>query len=75
MKWTPKNLAIAAAAVVIAGWYVKRQAGAVVAEVGQAVNPVNQDNIFNRGFNAVYGSVTDGKGSLGTDLYDWLNDE
>jgi hypothetical protein len=38
--------------------------------VGQAVNPVNPENVFNRGFNALYGAVTDGKGTAGTDIAD-----
>jgi len=70
MKWTPKNLAIAAAAVVVTSWYLKKKAGEAVADVGQAVNPVNPENVFNRGFNALYGAVTDGKGTAGTDIAD-----
>jgi hypothetical protein len=75
MKWTPKTVAVAAGVLLLGSWYVKRQAGEAVAAVGQAVNPVNPENVFNRGFNAVYGAVTDGKGTAGTDLYDWWNDE
>jgi hypothetical protein len=75
MKWTPKTVAVAAGVLLLGGWYVKRQAGEAVAEVAQAVNPVNRENVFNRGFNALYGAVTDGKGTAGTDLYDWWNDE
>lgn len=73
MKWTPKNVAIAAGVVVLAGWYLKNKAGQAVEKVGNAVNPVNHDNVFNRGWNAIYGAVTDGKGTLGTDIADWIN--
>jgi hypothetical protein len=75
MKFTPKTVAIAAGVVLLGSWYVKRQAGDAVAAVGQAVNPVNPENIVNRGFHGVYDVFTDGKGTLGTDLYDWWNDE
>ncbi|MDX1800396.1 MAG: hypothetical protein R3303_05650 [Marinobacter sp.] len=68
--WSPKNVAIAAAVVVIGGWYLKRQATEVIKDTAQAVNPVNHDNVFNSGFNALYGAVTDGKGTLGTDTAD-----
>lgn len=49
----------------------KAKAGA--AAVGQAVNPINRDNIVNRGFSAIYDVFTDGKGTLGTDLYELIH--
>lgn len=54
-------------------WYLKNKATETVKDVGEAVNPVNQDNIFNRGFNGLYGAVTDGEGTLGTDIADFFH--
>lgn len=73
MNWTPRNVAITAGLGLLAVWYIKRQAGAAVEQAAQAVNPVNHDNVFNRGANAVWGAVTDGQGTIGTDIYDWLH--
>lgn len=44
-----------------------------IAAVGTAVNPVNPNNIINRGFHSVYNVLTDGQGSLGTDIYDFFH--
>jgi len=73
MKWTPKTVAIAAAVVVVGGWYLKKKAGETIQEVGQAVNPTNPDNVINQGFNSVYQSVTGSEGTLGTDLADFFH--
>lgn len=73
MNWTPKTVAITGAVVVLGAWYLKRQAGQALADAGQAVNPTNHDNVFNRGFNGLYQSVTGSGGTLGTDLADWIN--
>lgn len=73
MKWTPKTVAIAAAVVVVGGWYLKKKAGETLQEVGQAVNPTNPDNVINQGFNSVYKSVTGSEGTLGTDLADFFH--
>lgn len=52
------------AAVAIAGLYLigRKIAGEVTEaakDVGEAVNPLNHDNVFNRGFNAATGAVLD----------------
>ena len=73
MKWTPKTVAIAAAVVVVGGWYLKRQATETVKEAANAVNPTNPDNVINQGFNSVYQSVTGSRGTLGTDLADFFH--
>lgn len=54
-------------------WYLKHKAGQAVTQAAQAVNPTNQNNIFNQGFNTLYQDVTGSKGSLGTDLAGWMN--
>lgn len=73
MKWTPKTVAITAGVVVIGAWYIKRKAGKAITEAGQAVNPVNRENIFNRAFNGVYGAVTGSEQPAGTDLGQWAS--
>ena len=40
---------------------------------GTAINPVDQDNIFNRGFNGLFRGVTGSEGTLGTELADFFN--
>ncbi len=37
---------------------------------GHAVNPMNNDNIINQGFESIYQGVTGSTGSLGGDIYD-----
>lgn len=36
-------------------------------------NPASQNNLANRGFNSLYQDVTGSKGTLGTDIYNWLH--
>jgi len=71
---TPKSTLIVAGVAVIGLWYLKGRTVEAIKDVGQAVNPVNPENIFNQGFEAVYGAVTDGKGTPGTDLADWSDE-
>ncbi|MGA9853409.1 MAG: hypothetical protein WBR15_10840 [Gammaproteobacteria bacterium] len=39
----------------------------------EALNPFNNGNIINNGFNSAYQSLTGSSGTLGSDLYDLLN--
>lgn len=74
MTWTPKNVAIAAAVAVVALYLIKRQAAETVADVGQAVNPVNPGNVFYGGVNAVGEALTgDESFSLGSWIYDQVH--
>lgn len=72
--------AVAVVAAVLLYVVGKKLAGAApgaVAAVGQAVNPVNPDNVFASGVNAVGGAVS-GRGaewSLGSWVYDVFHDE
>lgn len=53
------------------GKYMINDAGeSVVETVNQNLNPTEQTNLANRAFNAVYSGGLDGKGTLGTDIYD-----
>lgn len=55
-------------------WYTKAKAVEVVKDAGQAINPVNPDNIFNSGVNSVLQAVTgEEHATLGTKIYEWLH--
>ena len=72
-KWTPKNVMIVGGAALVVAWYLQSKARETVAAVGHAVNPVNQDNVFNSWFNSAYRAVTGSSGTAGTDIAGWLN--
>lgn len=61
---------------VIAGllvlWYLKSRAGEVAEKAVEAVNPADQENLANRGFNWLYQTVTGSEGTAGTDLAGWM---
>lgn len=45
-------------------------AGEVIADVGEALNPFNNDNVINTTFTDYYRMITGSTGTLGTDIYD-----
>ena len=52
-------------------FYAKHKAAQAVDDIGQAINPVNQDNIFASGVNAVGAKLSGNKHwSLGSWIYD-----
>lgn len=56
-------------------WYTKRQAEEAVESVGSAINPVNPDNIFNRGVNALGEAITgDEHWTLGGAIYEAVHE-
>lgn len=58
----------------IALYYAKKQASEALTSVGDAVNPISQDNIFNQGANSVVEVLTgDENQTLGGWLYDIFN--
>ena len=66
-----KHLIIgAAAAGLVLGFAIWKGAGKAAAAVGEAVNPMNDQNLVNQGANAFYRLIADSDGSIGTDLYD-----
>ena len=52
---------------------ITRKAGQVVADVGTAINPLNQNNVFNSAFNATTKAVTGSDMTLGSKIYELLN--
>ena len=52
-------------------WYTKRQAAKALEVVGDALNPVSQTNIFNRGVNSVVQTLT---GKENQTLGGWIYD-
>ncbi len=76
VKAAPVNTTYIILAVMSLGvaWYLKNEATKAAKAVGEAVNPVSQDNIFNQGFEAVGEAVTGQKDwSLGVWLANKLN--
>jgi hypothetical protein len=69
------NKLIFAGVAVLGVWYFKKKVVETVSSAGDAVNPTNHENIFNRAFNAIYSGGADSQGTLGTDLYDFFNPE
>lgn len=64
--------AVAAAGV----WYVKKQGVAAVKAAGNAINPVNPDNIFYGGVNSVGSALSGNDGfSLGVWTYELIHGE
>lgn len=60
---------------VVALYYTKKSVVAVadgVKTAAQSVNPVNNENIINRGVNAVFG-LDNRTDSIGSKIYDWVN--
>lgn len=59
--------------ILVIGWVLRNQVGQAAAAVGQGIDPVNPNNWINTGFLRLYSTLTDGQGTLGTDIYDILN--
>jgi hypothetical protein len=67
----------AAVAGLCLAYMVKKAAGAAIdkgkqlaIDAGQAINPLNNQNIINRGVTGFYQGVTGSDGSMGTDAFD-----
>ena len=62
-----------AVAAVVAIWLAKKTATVavdVVKTAATAINPFNNDNIINQGFNGLYTAATGSDSTLGSDVYD-----
>ncbi len=71
-------VAVGVVGILIIGYIVKKQAETAIPEaakaVGQAINPINEDNIFHAGVNAIGGYVSGEENwSLGAKIYDWTH--
>ena len=82
MNISEKKILVGALAVVGLTLFFKSQAKQGVEEVkevlsdaGQAVNPVNPDNVFSSSVNAVVSAIAGTETTLGSVLFDALNDE
>ena len=69
--FTDKQLMVGGAVVLVGGYLLWRKASPVL----DAVNPTNDDNVFNQGFNWLYEKTwwADEGDTLGGDLADLLN--
>lgn len=72
-KWTPKNVLIVAGVAAVGAWYIKRRAGEALKTVGEAVDITSNTNLASRGAEAWWGGGSDGRGTIGTDAYDWIH--
>ena len=64
------------AGIALAVLYIYTDAKRAAAVVGNAVNPVNHNNVINKGVNGIGSAVTgQDDWSLGTQLHKWLGDE
>jgi hypothetical protein len=61
------EIVILVVGVLVIGLFLKK----TLSDAGQAINPVNPDNVFNRTFNSVYRAVTGSRNTLGEDIADW----
>ena len=74
MKLSPGQI-LAIGAVGIAGvvvWQTRRAVSDAVSDAANAVNPANNDNIINRGFNSLLGFTQRGT-SFGSAIFDTFN--
>lgn len=73
---TDKQLYILLGVGALGLWYLKNKAVEVAGDVAQAVNPVNYDNVFHSGANALGEALTgDEHFTVGGWWYDWWNGE
>lgn len=76
MTLTDKQFLYLGAAVVLGVVYLSGRPAAAVKAAGQAVNPVNPENIFYEGTNAVGGAISGRENfSLGVWLYEVIHGE
>jgi uncharacterized protein YdgA (DUF945 family) len=54
-------------------WYYGDQLRAQIAEAGEKVNPADRNNAVNQGTQSVYRKLTGSRGTIGTDLYEWVH--
>lgn len=75
--FTNKQLGAVAVVGVLGAWYLKNKAVDVAKDVGEAINPVNRDNVFHTGASSLVNNViNDGEElPLGVRIYDWFHDE
>ncbi|PHR87952.1 MAG: hypothetical protein COA78_36775 [Blastopirellula sp.] len=66
--------AVVVVGVALIGYYAQRKAAKVLPDIAQAINPVNDNNVFASGVNAVGAKISgNGNWSLGGAIYDLLN--
>lgn len=76
MKTETKNLIIVIATGLSVAWYIKSKTVETAAAVANAVNPLDEKNIFNQAVQKTGQALTgDADWSLGSQIYEWLNGE
>jgi len=62
--------------VLVVAYLTKKAANALVdtgTKIGHAINPLNDDNIFNQGATDLYQWMSGSEGSIGGDIWDYLH--
>lgn len=74
MIFSDKQLLILLGVGAVTAWYLSSKAVDVAKDVGQAINPINHDNIFNQGANSLFQAITgDTQNTIGTWIYEKLH--
>lgn len=69
-----RGVAVVGVVLGIAVYVTRNQVAQAATEIGEAVNPVNPDNIFSQGANAITRSLSgDQDQTLGTFIYDYFH--
>lgn len=69
-----KTIIVGTVAVVVLYYLSKYEIISLAKDIGPALNPVSNENIFNRAANAVTQKLTGNPNtSLGSTIYDWLH--
>lgn len=64
-------IGLAGAVLLAAGWYAKKKITDTAGDALQAINPLNNDNVFNKGFSWAYSGLgAHNSTSIGADVYD-----
>ena len=72
--FTDKQMGLGAVVAVVGLWYVSRKAGNVAEKAIDAVNPLNDDNIFSDAVNATGSKIMSNPGwTLGGAVYDYVD--
>ncbi len=64
-----KGVTVIGLGIVILVWWGRKQ----IKDFAKAVNPIDDKNVINQGFEAVYKNLTGRENNLGEDIYDWFH--
>lgn len=68
-----KTETLIVAGIALALIYMARKAADTAAEAANAINPLNNNNVFSQAANSLWQMSTGSKGTIGTDIYDYVH--